>query len=57
MDREGKYWTERGNVGQRGYIFGRDGKYVIETGNIGQRREISATKYSRKKMGNCEASA
>ena len=48
MDRDGKYWTERGilnsdgkygtvrgNIGQRGKIFDRDGKYLIETENIG----------------------
>ena len=35
MNSDGKYGTERGNIGQRGEIFDRDGKYLIETGNIG----------------------
>ena len=34
MDRDGKYWTERGNIGKRWEIWNREGKYWTERGNI-----------------------
>ena len=34
MDRDGKYWTERGNIEQRWEIWNREGKYWTERGNI-----------------------
>ena len=44
MDRDGKYWTVRGNIGQRREILDSEEKYLTETekywtetGSIGQR--------------------